>query len=337
MNKPRLRVIAVASIGFALPAQAHHSAAMFDTSMETSFDGVVTKYEWRNPHVYMAIRMSGAGGAAVEQEIEAGASSVLLPLGLTPDAVRVGERVTVRASPSKRGPGHIVLGRTLVKEDGSELPLFIGSAASRQAPANVTAASIEGTWFPPRQGFFGFNADRRNWSLTERGREASDSFDGVQTAHADCIPVTAPTLMLYPVTSRVEIGEDAVRFHVDWMASERVVHLDGRAHPPDGERTLHGHSIGHWEGETLVVDTTQFVDHKEGNAIGLPSGPRKHLIERFSLSDDRRKLTYEAVLDDPDYLAAPVAHRSEWDYRPDLEPTGLACDLDVARRFLTGE
>jgi hypothetical protein len=37
---------------------------------------------------------------------------------------------------------------------------------------------------------------------------------------------------------------------------------------------------------------------------------------------------------DPEYLAAPVTHRSQWEYRPDLEPTGLECELDVARRFL---
>ncbi|HLF09963.1 MAG TPA: hypothetical protein VJA26_02020, partial [Gammaproteobacteria bacterium] len=142
---------------------------------------------------------------------------------------------------------------------------------------------------------------------------------------------------LYPVTSTIEVGADTVTFHVDWMSSERVVYLDGRGHPEGGERSLHGHSIGHWEGDTLVVDTAQFADHREGTTMGLPSGPGKHLVERFSLSEDRRHLRYEAVLEDPEYLAAPVVNSSEWDYRPDLQPTGLACDLEVARRFLTEE
>jgi hypothetical protein len=317
------------------PAAAHHSAALFDTATEIVLEGVITKYSWRNPHVYMAIRTTGADGAPVEQEIEAGASSVLLPLGLTPDAVAIGEAVTVRGNPSRRGAGHIVLGRELVKANGATLPLNIGSTASRQAPTNVVAESIAGTWFPPRTGFFGFNAAKRGWSLTEKGRSAAESFDSLQTAHADCIPVTPPTLMLYPVTSQVEVSADVVKFHIDWMSSERVVYMDGRGHPENGERTLHGHSIGRWEGATLHVDTALFADHKEGNAMGLPSGSRKHLVERFSLSDDRRHLKYEAVLEDPDYLAAPAAHASEWDYRPDLTPTGLACDLEVAQRFLT--
>ncbi|HVS25582.1 MAG TPA: DUF6152 family protein [Gammaproteobacteria bacterium] len=317
------------------PASAHHSAAMFDTSKQVAIEGVVTKYDWRNPHVYMAIRTTDAGGAAVEQEIEAGASSVLLPLGLKPDSVAIGERVTVRGNPSKQGAGHIVLGRELVTADGSVLPLNIGSAASRAAPRDVTATSIAGTWLPRREQFFAFDGARGRWALTDKGHAAAAAFDGRQTAHADCIPVTAPSLMLYPVTSVVEVGNDVVKLHVDWMSSERVVYLDGRGRPANAAPSLHGHSIGHWEGGTLVVDTTQFADHKQGNSMTLPSGPRKHVVERFALTDDHKHLKYDVVLEDPDYLAAPVRYGAEWDYRPDLAASGLPCDLEVARRFLS--
>jgi uncharacterized protein DUF6152 len=322
----------------AAPAAAHHSAAMFDTSKQMTIAGEITKFDWRNPHVYMAIRVTDTNGTQRVQEIESGASSVLLPLGLTADAVAIGEHVTIRGNPSRGGPSKIMLGRELVKADGSVLPLNITSAASRAAPSDVRAASIAGTWFPPLRGFGGFNAGRRNWSLTERGQAAAGaSYDSSAAGYVDCIPVTAPSLMLYPVTSKVEVAPDVVKFHVDWMASERVVYLDGRGHPENGAPTLHGHSIGHWEGDTLVVDTAQFAAHKEGIALGLPSGPRKHVVERFALSEDRSRLKYDVVLEDPDYLAAPITYSSEWDYRPDLTPTGLACDLDVARRFLTEE
>jgi Family of unknown function (DUF6152) len=327
---------AATAASFAQPAVAHHSAALFDTSTKIEVEGVVTKYDWRNPHIYMTLRVAGANGVEHDQEIEAGASSVLLPLGLTPTAVAVGERVTIRGNPSKRGAG-TVLGRELVKADGSVLPLNITSAATRKAPTDVVATSIAGTWFPPLRGFGGFGPGPGHWSLTERGRAALAAFDVRRTAHADCIPVTAPTLMLYPVTSVVEVTPDVVKLHVDWMSSERVVYLDDRGHPPNGAPSLHGHSIGHWEGTTLVVDTVQFTEHKQGNAMNLPSGLRKHVVERFSLSDDRKHLRYESVLEDPDYLAAPVTYSAQWDYRPDLTPTGIACDLDVARRFLSEE
>ncbi len=317
-------------------AAAHHSAAMFDTTQNVVVDGIVTRYDWRNPHVYLTLRVTDVGGKEHDQVVEAGASSVLLPLGLAPTSVAVGERVTIRGNPAKSASATTVLGRELVKADGSVLPLNIGSAASRKAPTDVAATSIAGTWFPPRAGFAGFNSSR-NWSLTERGREAAAAFSAAASAHVDCIPVTAPTLMLYPVTSVVEVAPDVVKFHVDWMSSERVVYLDGRGHPANGKPSLHGHSIGHWEGATLVVDTAQFSEHKQGNSMSLPSGPGKHLLERFTLSDDRKHVRYDTVLEDPEYLAAPVAYSSEWDYRPDLTPSGLACDLDVARRFLKEE
>ena len=106
-------------------------------------------------------------------------------------------------------------------------------------------------------------------------------------------------------------------------------------HPENGEPTLHGHSIGRWEGRTLVVDTAQFAPHKEGLAMGgYPSSTRKHLVERFTLNADGKHLDYEVVLEDPEYLRGAITYRSQWDYRPDLAPTGLACDLAVARRFL---
>ena len=309
---------------------------MFDTTQNIVVDGIVTRYDWRNPHVYMTLRVTDAAGKEREQLIEAGASSVLLPLGLAPTSVVIGERVTIRGNPTKSASATTVLGRELVKADGSVLPLNIGSAASRKAPTGVAATSIAGTWLPSRAGFGGYSSPR-NWSLTERGRAAAAALTAATSAYVDCIPVTAPTLMLYPVASVVEVAADVVKFRVDWMASERVVYLDGRGHPPNGKPSLHGHSIGHFEGATLVVDTVQFTEHKQGNSTSLPSGPRKHLVERFTLSDDRKHLRYDTVLEDPQYLAAAVTYGSEWDYRPDLMPSGLACDLDVARRFLKEE
>ncbi len=317
-------------------AAAHHSAAMFDTSKLISIEGVVTRYQWRNPHVYMTVRATVPDGATIDQDIEAGAPSVLLPLGLTQDSLHAGDHVVVHANPNKRGAGHIVLGRDVVTADGRTLPLFIASRGVRSAP-EAHAEGLAGTWFAPLQGFFAFNSSRSHWSLTPAGKSALAEFNIREATHAQCIPVTAPTLMVYPVVTTVEVNKDTVVFNVDWMGSKRIVYIDGRGHPKDGARTLHGHSIGHWEGETLVVDTVQYADHREGNALGLPSGARKHLVERFSLSKDRRHMNYEATLEDPDYLAKPVEFSSQWDYRPDLAPTGLPCDLDVARRYLTDE
>ena len=69
---------------------------------------------------------------------------------------------------------------------------------------------------------------------------------------------------------------------------------------------------------------------------GAPSTAAKHVVERFTLAPDRKHLDYEAVVEDPEYLAAPVSHRAQWDYRPDQQPSNLPCETDVARRFAEG-
>jgi hypothetical protein len=333
MSMSRLTITLLAACA-ALPAAAHHSAAMFDLGKEIELVGVVTKYAWRNPHTYIALRIRHADGTAVEQQIEAGPSSTMQPLGLRADSVRVGEVVTVRANPLKEGvSGHIVLGRELIKADGTVLPLHLGPETAHASPT-AAASSLAGTWY--QQGFFSFYLSANQWPVNDRARAAIGNYDFKQTTQKDCIPFPPPMLMLYPVATMIEVARDIVKLHVDWMSSERVIYLDGRPHPAGGERTLLGHSVGHWEGDTLVVDTAQFADHKEGNVL-VPSGARKHLTERFSLGTDHRHLEYEFTLEDPDVFVAPLRFKAEWDYRPDLKPTRIACDPAVGRRFLTGE
>ena len=140
-------------------------------------------------------------------------------------------------------------------------------------------------------------------------------------------------LMVYPVATGVRIDSTTVVFDIDWIGSERIVHL-GTEHPQNLEPTLQGHSIGRWEGEVLVVDTVGFTAHAEGIGFAMPSSERKHLIERFALADDRRHLVYDVTIEDPVYLTEPVRYTAQWEYAPDLVPSGVECDLEIARRYL---
>ena len=97
---------------------------------------------------------------------------MLVPLGLGKDSLHPGERVTVHANPNKHGAGHVVLGREVVTDDGRTLPLFIASHSVTK-PSKALADGLAGTWFAPRQGFFAFNASRRDWSLTDAGPQGA--------------------------------------------------------------------------------------------------------------------------------------------------------------------
>jgi hypothetical protein len=199
---------------------------------------------------------------------------------------------------------------------------------------NETAASIAGTWFSPRTEFFGFMGATRGWSYTEKGKAAMSTVDPRATTQKDCIPIGAPGLMFYPVATTVTVRPDRVVMDVDWMDSERTIYLDGRAHPPASQTFLHGHSVGRWEGTTLVVETTNFRDHAMGLSTSLPSSSQKRLIERFRVGDDGRTLIYSGVIEDPVYLTKPAEWTGRWEYRPRMAHSNQKCDVEVARRFL---
>ncbi len=108
--------------------------------------------------------------------------------------------------------------------------------------------------------------------------------------------------------------------------------MDATSHA-NAQASVQGHSIGRWEGRTLVIDTAGFIEHRSGNNWSLPSGTRKHLIERLQPAEGDTSLTYSFELEDPEYLTRAVTGKAEWVYRPDLRYAGEACNPANARRF----
>ena len=68
--------------------------------------------------------------------------------------------------------------------------------------------------------------------------------------------------------------------------------------------------------------------------FGLPSSPNRRIEERLMPGGDGKTLAYSFRLEDPDFLTEPIIGTAVSDYRPDLEATNAACDLEAAQRFL---
>ncbi len=83
----------------------------------------------------------------------------------------------------------------------------------------------------------------------------------------------------------------------------RLVPTDGRAHDPDAFLLYYGDSIGRWEGDTLVVDSTGFTDETWLGIYGWFHSERLHVIERLSRVGDT--LRYQATVDDPEVFTRP--------------------------------
>jgi hypothetical protein len=335
MNRLRASGLAVSvwlTLGTAA-AVAHHSAAAFDTRQEIKVTGTVTEYSFRNPHVYLVVQVTRADGSSGAMEVEGGAASVLNGLGFRRDSIAIGDLVTVVGNPARSKPDALMLGKDLYKRDGSYVPLNLASR-SIDAVRNDVATTIAGTWFSPRTEFGAFLGGAGKWPVTEKGRAAMASTDPAATTQKDCIPIGAPALMFYPVANTITVQRDRVVMDVDWMDAERIVYLDGRRHPPAAQTSLHGHSVGRFEGDTLVIETTNFSDHPMGLSTSLPGSTAKRLTERLRLSDDRKGLIYSGVIEDPVYLAKPVEWSGQWQYRPNMPHSNEKCDVAVARRFL---
>jgi len=324
-------------LGLATPALAHHSAAAFDTQKEVKVTGSVTQYRFANPHIYLTIQVKKDDGSTQSMEVEAGAASVLNALGFTKNSVAVGETVTIVGNPARSNPNALVLGRELYKKDGTYVPLNIASRGvdAPKSSSATTASTIAGTWFAPRSEFGAFLGGAGRWALTDKGKAAAaGSADSRNQSLTNCVPLGAPALMLYPVANTITVQKDRVVMKVDWMDSERVVYTDGRKHPA-ADTFLQGHSIGRWEGTTLVVETTNFKDNAMGLSMALPGSTQKKLSERFTLSEDHKTLVYSGVLEDPVYLTQPVQWSSKLEYRPSMVHSNQKCDPAVARKFLS--
>ncbi len=170
-------------------------------------------------------------------------------------------------------------------------------------------------------------------ALTEKGRAAQAQYSESDNPVADCVPFPLPTIIAAPYLNEIEILTDRILIRSELFNVERTVYMDGREHPMNGPRTNQGHSIGWWEGNVLVVDTTLFADYRAGTRSGIASGAEKHVIERFELSADGTKISIEFVVEDPEYLAEPMIGGIVWDHAPDHEFVPFDCDPEVAKRY----
>ena len=127
----------------------------------------------------------------------------------------------------------------------------------------------------------------------------------------DCKAAPGPSFFNAPGFEFVDVPELKSIFilNIAGPHSWRVVYMDGRAHPkPEDLRpTFLGHSIGHWEGDTLVIDSVGF-NEKQWAVGAFPTTSQLHLIERISRAD-LKTLTYEATIDDPGAYTKPWTGR----------------------------
>jgi hypothetical protein len=135
------------------------------------------------------------------------------------------------------------------------------------------------------------------------------SRDDRDSPHARCKPSAGPrqigTAYGFEIVEFRDL-ERVIIFDIGGPQTYRTIYLDGREHPKGSDLipTHYGHSIGRWEGDTLVVDTVGFNEQNWIDAEGLIHTDQYHQIERFTRTDFST-LRYEVTIDDPGAYTAP--------------------------------
>ena len=142
-----------------------------------------------------------------------------------------------------------------------------------------------------------------------------------------CLPPGLPRMMNTPFPMQIyQLADRILQVYEGGAHMWRIIYMDGRPHPkpPELNPTYLGHSVGHWEGDTLVVDVVGFNDRTWLDAAGHPHTEQLHVIERYTRLD-RDTLHYQATIDDPGAYTKPWTAGWKISWQPDWDPLEYVC------------
>ncbi|HEY5623433.1 MAG TPA: DUF6152 family protein [Gammaproteobacteria bacterium] len=313
------------------PAVGHHAPIAFDRGATVEISGTVARYDWKNPHVYIFVEGTDGSGQSGEWLVEADPTPLMARSGWSASTLAPGDAVSLRMFPDRDATKRHGLLVSLTTTDGVTLGMRTGSPETGDATNDIS-----GIW----DGLPNFGPPLIDQDVdppriyTEAALRARSEYTDALYPAAACLAIPVPMLNQIPYLYEIEILGDRVLIRSEFYEVERVVYMDGRDHPADGERTIQGHSIGRWEGGTLVVDTRLFADFRVAHGPGIPSGAQKHAVERFSLSEDGAALTIETFVEDPEFVTEPYTVSTTWVYAPDRSLDPFECETENASYFI---
>jgi hypothetical protein len=104
----------------------------------------------------------------------------------------------------------------------------------------------------------------------------------------------------------------------------QIVPIDGRPHRK-GEPTWAGDSVGHWEGDTLVIETTNFNGKTRLDTVGHPHSDQMKVTQKFTRTD-LGHMQHEITIDDPKTYSKPIVNTRTFLLRPDWEIMEYSCE-----------
>jgi hypothetical protein len=211
--------------------------------------------------------------------------------------------------------------------------LAAGLASAQSKPALAAEdwkGDLSGVW----QGPYTPDLTRGTTAeLTPWGKAAFDRFDGTTDP---CLPVGVTRQANAPDPVEIVQTPGRVVILYESWAVFRTIPTDGREHPKDIDPTWLGNSVGHWDGDTLVVDVTAMNDKTALDTNGHPHSDKLHLIERFRRTGPKT-MSYEVTVDDPVAYTAAWKQSRVFQLKPGLELMEYVClENEKDRQHLIG-
>ncbi len=310
-------------VGFAFvgAAQAHHSSAPhFDRDIEITVEGIVTELKFVNPHAYLYFDVE-KDGELIKWRCELSSATRLARFGWSADMFTVGQRITVNGAPARREDNVCFL-NALTLDDGTVITRARGLSeagpvatkaepsqrAERPAYLENGQPNLEGAWVSKS---FGRNGEgiRARYTATDAGIAAVGVYE---------VEFDDPILRCHIVNifsgwnhdahvNDIIQTDDTITVQFGFMDFVRTFHLGMADHPDNIEPSIGGHSIGRWDGDTLVVDTIGFAEGIMSRRTGMRYSDQMHAVERFHYEAARSYLVRDYTVTDPLYLVGETS------------------------------
>jgi hypothetical protein len=301
-----------------VPASAHHSRAEFSDEVQ-EIEGELTQVMWFNPHAGLMVKVTDLSGQQQVWRVETfSAPRTFARFGVTADLFRPGERITVAGRASKYRENYF-LGTNVLLQDGIEVLVgeeeqrwpgrrVIGSGLNVAQPVDeerLRAAATEDkgifrVWSVPAR------AVTEHLPFTQEALAAKARWNPADDPVTRCEQPGMPITMKPPTPIEFVNNGDSITLRSQYFETARTIHLRGSQPSAENIPATHlGYSVGRWEGNTLVVETTR-ISHPYFDISGTPQSEAVAILERFTLSADQSRLDFQMTITDPATFTEPA-------------------------------
>jgi hypothetical protein len=323
------------------PVAAHHGFGRFNPGEDIEVEGTLTGLDFVNPHSYVYFDTVGEDGETLKMRCEMRAATVLRRSGWSPDMFVPGVAIKITGNPHRDDPAScyaetLALGDTELlryqqltetTQTGSEnRPLRLASGE-----LNITGDWAQEQYLIARGPNGGGLVPKSMVEGIESGELSMDDvpnsgWGGARVTFTDAGQAQSEVIRAIPPEENLRARCEITSILFDWVFDGpinritqrgdtitfeygrdlvRTVYMNMDSHPASIEPSRAGHSIGRWDGDTLVVDTVGFEPGILGGNVGHTD--QLHVVERFTLDTDSMTLQRDYVAEDPAYFTDQYA------------------------------